>query len=80
MCYDARYLVPLMPLVFVSLVKLPEMTLWKVRQSRHVVIATCVVSIVINGLAAMPYWRYWDSNPLYASARSVLRVIHDRLG
>ena len=29
-----------------------------------------MASIAINAIAAMPYWKYWDSNPLYAAMLS----------
>lgn len=63
-CYAARYEVPLLPLVFVALVKLPETWLWRTSVGRYVCVAVCVLSIAANGLAAMPYWRLWDSNAL----------------
>lgn len=66
-CYAARYMVPVLPLVFVSLAKLPEMKLWQVPWARYAVVAICALSVVVNAIAAMPYWGYWDTNPLYAA-------------
>jgi hypothetical protein len=60
--YAARYEVPLLPLLFIALVKLPEMRLWRARPLRYATIAICALSIAGNGLAAIPYWRMWDSN------------------
>ena len=65
-CYAARYTVPLLPLLFVGLVKLPETSLWQKRWTRYGFVVICAVSIVINGVASMPYWEYWDSNPMLA--------------
>ena len=59
--YAARYMVPILPLLFVSLASLPDAKLWQMRYMRHGIIGLCAVSVVINGIAAMPYWKYWDS-------------------
>src|SRR5262249_51600243 len=69
-CYAARYLVPVLPLLFVSLASLPDTKFWQTRYIRYVLIAICALSIVVNGIAAMPYWKYWDSNPIYAALES----------
>jgi hypothetical protein len=67
--YGARYIIPILPLLFVSLASLPDTKLWQTPYMRHGIIAICALSVVINGVAAMPYWKYWDSNPLYAALR-----------
>jgi hypothetical protein len=67
--YGARYMIPILPLLFVSLASLPDLKLWQMRYTRYGIIAICALSVVINGVAAMPYWKYWDSNPLYAALR-----------
>ncbi len=61
-CYAARYEIPLLPLLFVALVKLPDTWLWRPRLARSVTVAICAVSIGLNAFAAMPYWRSWDTN------------------
>jgi hypothetical protein len=63
-CYGARYMVPLIPLVFLALVQLPKLRLWQNVWLRHAVVSIGVISIGINAAAAMPYWAYWDSNPI----------------
>ncbi len=65
--YGARHIVPLIPLIFVSLVALPEMQLSQRPALRTAGVAICLLSIVINASAALPYWRYWDSNLIYAA-------------
>lgn len=61
--YAARIVVPVVPLMFVSLIVLPELKLWTSRPARIGAISICLLSIAINGFAAMPYWENWDSNP-----------------
>jgi hypothetical protein len=70
-CYAARYMVPILPLLFVSLASLPDTKFWRTRCIRHGMIAICALSVVVNGIAAMPYWKYWDSNPLYAGVGTI---------
>lgn len=65
-CYSARYMVPVLPLLFMSLVSLPRMAWWRARPLRGAVMVVCVLSIVINGRAAIQYWRSFSSNPIYA--------------
>ena len=62
--------VPLLPLLFVALVKLPQTWLWRGQWRRYGVIAACAVSVVINALAAIPYWKYWDTNPVLVLMQS----------
>jgi hypothetical protein len=69
-CYAARYMVPILPLLFVSLASLPDTKFWQTRYIRYGMIAICALSVVVNGIAAMPYWKYWDSNPIYAALGS----------
>ena len=69
-CYGARYMVPILPLVFLSFGSLSKTRMWNFRWSRFAIFAICTLSIAINSIAAMPYWRYWDSNPLLAAWQS----------
>jgi hypothetical protein len=71
--YAARLIVPVVPLLFVSLVALPMMGLWRFRAFRFVSITICVISIVIGGFASMPYWINWDTNPPLRLAQYLLR-------
>jgi hypothetical protein len=71
-CYAARHFVPLLPLIFVPLVKLPDMALWRRSWLRRGVVAICAVSIALNGIAAMAYWKYWDTNPVLIAIRWML--------
>ncbi|MEH2471447.1 hypothetical protein V1281_007365 [Nitrobacteraceae bacterium AZCC 2161] len=61
--YAARIVVPVIPLLFVSLVALPKMTLWQWRPARIGMLSICVLSMVINGFAAIAYWQNFDTNP-----------------
>ena len=61
-CYAARYEIPLLPLLFVALVKLPDTWFWRARMVRGAIVAVCATSIGLNAVAAMPYWRYWNAN------------------
>lgn len=65
-CYSARYMVPVLPLFFASLVSLPDMSWWRKRPFAVAVVAVCALSIVINGRAAIQYWESFSSNPIYA--------------
>jgi hypothetical protein len=78
-CYGARYMVPILPLLFASLALLPDTKIWQTRYVRPGIIAICALSIVVNGVAAMPYWEYWNSNPLYAALQSHFRICRDVL-
>jgi hypothetical protein len=71
-CYAARHMVPILPLLFVSLASLPHAKFWQTRYIRYGMIAICALSVAVNGIAAMPYWNYWDSNPLYAALQPLL--------
>lgn len=61
--YAARIVVPVIPLLFVSLVALPNTAMWRWRPMRLAMLSICALSIVINGFAAMPYWQNFDTNP-----------------
>jgi hypothetical protein len=61
--YAARIVMPVIPLLFVSLVALPRSAIWSCRGARVLMISICVVSIIINGFAAIPYWSSFDTNP-----------------
>jgi hypothetical protein len=66
-CYGPRYLLPVLPLLCVSLTELPQTFVWKNKWTRSLTTALAALSIIVNGVAAMPYWRFfWDSNPLLA--------------
>lgn len=69
-CYSARYTIPVLPLLFIALVKFPETWLWQKRWTRYGTVAICTMSVVINGVASLPYWKYWDSNPVLAMMES----------
>ena len=60
--YGARYVVPLIPLVFVPLAVAPQAGFWRRAAMRRIAVLICVVSVVANAAAAVEYWRYWDSN------------------
>jgi len=61
--YAARIVVPVGPLVFVAFTVLPDLQIWRQRAVRISIVSICALSIVINGFAAIPYWRNWDTNP-----------------
>ena len=60
--YSARYVLPIVPLVFVPLVMWPE--LWNRPSRRPLIAGLCAVSILANGVAAWHYGSYWDTNIL----------------
>lgn len=70
--YGARYLVPLAPLVIVPLVSFRETIGWRFRPARYVAAAICMTSIACNGIAAMPYWSYWNDSPLRTLSQFVV--------
>jgi hypothetical protein len=69
-CYSVRYMVPVLPLIFASLISLGDLSWWRSRNFRGVVFAICVLSIVVNGRAAIHYWKVWNTNPIYATLMS----------
>lgn len=71
-CYGPRYLVPVLPLLFLPLVTLSRMKMWRDEWGRHALVAVCLLSIGVNFLAANPYWTYWESNPLAAQLQRTL--------
>jgi hypothetical protein len=73
-CYAARYIVPLLPLIFVPLAILPQSRLWQTPCARYGLGALCALSIATNGVAAMAYWKYWDTNPVALAMRWIFRA------
>jgi hypothetical protein len=65
--YSVRYMVPVLPLVFVSLVSFADGTWPRSRVLRGTAVALCVLSGVVNARAAIQYWKSWDTNPIYAA-------------
>jgi hypothetical protein len=65
--YSIRYLVPVGPLFFVSLVALDGTAWWRSYAFRGVTVALCLLSVLINGSAAIQYWKSWDTNLIYAT-------------
>jgi hypothetical protein len=78
-CYAARYMVPILPLLFTSLASLSDTKFWQMPYIRPAIIAICALSVVVNGIAAIPYWEYWNSNPLYAALQSHFTFCHEVL-
>ena len=65
-CYGPRYLVPVLPLLFVALVSLPATGIWRELWARRLLGAVCALSVAVNFIAANPYWNSWSKNPLTA--------------
>jgi hypothetical protein len=63
-CFGPRYLVPIIPLIMVGVVKVPEMVRGRGFWVGAAALAVTVLSIQINALGAVPYWRYWYQHPL----------------
>jgi hypothetical protein len=68
--YGARYLIPLAPLVAVSLVSIRDTNVWRLKTVRYAAAAICLISVICNGIAAMPYWAYWNDSPLRQLAQN----------
>ncbi|MDR3468081.1 MAG: hypothetical protein P4M07_19275 [Xanthobacteraceae bacterium] len=68
-CYGLRYMAPVLPLLFTSLVSVPDLTWWRSPAFRGAVIAVCALSIAINARASIQYWKFWNTNPIYAYLR-----------
>ena len=63
-CYGPRYLVPLIPFFMLGLLGLPRLSApWR-RIALASAIALGALSVAINALGALPYWRSWDVHPL----------------
>jgi hypothetical protein len=73
-CYGPRYVVPLLPLIVVPLVCLPGTRVWQRRWARYSVIAICALSVAMNGIAAMAYWAYWDTNPIRIAVQKIFGI------
>ena len=62
-CFGPRYLVPLLPLIMIGLLRAKEVlgsSVW----SNGAAAVLLVLSIQINALGALPYWRFWGEHPL----------------
>jgi hypothetical protein len=70
--YSIRYLVPILPLFFASLVCVAEAPWWRGRLLRSAAVAVCVVSFAINARAAIQYWKAFGTNPVYEAGFSAL--------
>jgi len=64
-CYGPRLLMPVVPLLFVGMVAVPQMKLWKTIWFPCIAILLCLVSVLINFLGAIPYWSNWGTHPLF---------------
>jgi hypothetical protein len=65
-CYGPRLLLPILPLLMVGAAKIRETPLWRGHWTTAASAALVVVSIQINALGALPYWRFWSTHPLSA--------------
>ena len=65
-CYSIRYMVPVLPLIFASLVSLRDIVWWRSRVFRGIAAALCILSVIINEYAAIQYWKSWNTNLIYA--------------
>ncbi|WP_146509844.1 hypothetical protein [Thalassoglobus neptunius] len=60
-CYGPRLILPVVPLFLIPLVDFD----WSFRTiSSRLGWGLAVLSIAINGLGAIPYWRAWNQHPL----------------
>ena len=66
-CYSIRHVVPVLPLMFASLASLSDIVWWRSRVFRGVTAALCILSVIINGHAAIQYWKSWNTNLIYAN-------------
>jgi hypothetical protein len=64
-CYGPRYLVPLIPLLMIGLVRMRALLKERV-WANALAITVAVISVQINALGALPYWRYWSVHPFEA--------------
>jgi len=63
-CYGPRLIVPVVPLLCAPLVMAHRCRWWRFRPARTIALGLCVLSIVINGIAAIASGHCWDRNPL----------------
>jgi hypothetical protein len=63
-CYGPRHLVPVLPFLFVPLVKLPELSLFRSFFMKGLICAVLAVSFLTNGIGALNYGKYWVHHPL----------------
>jgi hypothetical protein len=69
-CYGPRHLVPVLPFLFVPLVKLRELALFRSVSVKAVIVAVLALSFVGSGIGALNYRRYWVCNPVLEYLRT----------
>jgi hypothetical protein len=67
LCYSVRYMVPVLPLFFISLVCLFELDWWRSYAFRGMVAALCALSFLTNARAAVQYWKSWETNLIHSA-------------
>jgi len=63
-CFGPRYLLPIIPLLMVGFVHVPELVRARGPWVIGGAVAIGLLSVQINALGAIPYWRYWYLHPL----------------
>lgn len=63
-CYGPRYVVPVIPFLLMGLVNVIDFSFYRKVWGKIIIFSICVLSIVINFLGAVPYWKYWNKHPL----------------
>ena len=64
-CFGPRYLVPILPFLFIGLSGLKKLE-WGSLNTRNFSFKLILsVSILINYLGAVPYWKYWSKHPFF---------------
>ncbi len=62
--FGPRLIIPVLPLLLISLIRIPSMHVWKNRFVRAVMIAIVTVSIGMNAASAILSWQFLNRSPL----------------
>lgn len=63
-CYGPRYLVPVIPILMLGLTKIRSTIFGRHPWAMAFSALVLFLSIQINALGALPYWRFWSAHPL----------------
>ncbi|HMC65725.1 MAG TPA: hypothetical protein VKI65_12365, partial [Gemmataceae bacterium] len=63
-CYGPRLIVPVLPFLFIALVKLMNLRLYQHRVGKAACAGFCALSVLVNLFGSMAYWHWVGKHPL----------------
>jgi len=63
-CYGPRLIVPVLPFLFIALVKLTTLRVYRHRISKAACAGLCALSVLVNLIGSMAYWEWVGTHPL----------------